>query len=68
MSVAYGSPDALPYLCAVYRCAECGRNAEQRGRHAGEIPNGWEVRARDAHLEHLCPVCAHPPAPARQTS
>ena len=42
MGVAYSSPDSpLTSLCAVYTC-RCGAHVSEVGRHAGELPPGWE--------------------------
>jgi hypothetical protein len=43
MGVAYSSPDsALTRITAVYRCS-CGAALSEVGRHAGELPPGWEL-------------------------
>jgi hypothetical protein len=43
MGVAYSSPDsALTHITAVYRCS-CGAAVSEVGRHAGELPRGWET-------------------------
>jgi hypothetical protein len=42
MGVAYSSPDsALTRITVVYRC-RCGAAVSEVGRHAGELPAGWE--------------------------
>ena len=45
MGVAYSSPDsALTRITVVYRCP-CGAAVSEVGRHAGELPPGWEQHA-----------------------
>ena len=56
VTVRYGATDAFAFVGAVYVC-ECGRTAEQHGRHAGELPPGWVVLSDD-EAEHACPDCA----------
>ena len=53
MGVAFSSPDS-PYtrLCAVYTC-RCGAALSEVGRHAGDLPPGWE------QLEDGRCICAH---------
>jgi hypothetical protein len=53
MGVAYSSPDsALTRITAVYRCS-CGAAVSEVGRHAGELPPGWESLPNGGCL------CAH---------
>jgi hypothetical protein len=53
MGVAFSSPDsALTRITVVYRCP-CGAVVSEVGRHAGELPPGWERVSEDA-----C-ICAH---------
>jgi hypothetical protein len=53
MGVVYSSPDsALTRITVVYRC-RCGAAVSEVGRHAGELPSGWERLADDR-----C-ICAH---------
>ena len=53
MGVAYSSPDsALTRITVVYRCP-CGAAVSEVGRHAGELPPGWEQ-----HAGYEC-ICAH---------
>lgn len=54
MGVAFSSPDsAYTRLTAVYRCT-CGAAASEAGRHAAELPPGWE---RLSEERVLCPHC-----------
>jgi hypothetical protein len=46
MTLAYGTPEALPYVCALYTC-RCGRSAELHGRHVAGAPRDWVVVAGD---------------------
>ncbi len=53
MGVAYSSPDSpLTRITVVYRCP-CGAAVSEVGRHAGDLPTGWERGSDDA-----C-ICAH---------
>jgi hypothetical protein len=53
MGVAYSSPDsAFTRITVVYRCS-CGAAVSEVGRHAGDLPEGWERFG-----EHGC-MCAH---------
>jgi hypothetical protein len=55
MGVAYSSPDsALTRITVVYRC-RCGAAVSEAGRHAGELPRGWE---RLPHDGCMCDHCA----------
>jgi hypothetical protein len=55
MGVAYSSPDsAFTRITVVYRCP-CGAALSEVGRHAGELPPGWE---RLADERCLCAHCA----------
>jgi hypothetical protein len=55
MGVRYSSPDsAFTQITAVYRC-RCGALASEVGRHAGELPAGWERTSEDTCL---CAYCA----------
>jgi hypothetical protein len=68
MGVAYSSPDsAFTRITVLYRCP-CGGSVSEVGRHAGELPEGWERLPKDGCM---CPGCAEkaragklPPAPA----
>jgi hypothetical protein len=60
MSLRLGSPDSLPYVCAVYVCGGCGGAVTRHGHDCGEPPPGW-VEARgegDADIDYVCPHCA----------
>lgn len=68
MGVAYSSPDsALTRITAVYRCP-CGAAVSEVGRHAGELPPGWEPLPRGgcmcAHCAELMRAGKLPSAPA----
>ena len=55
MGVAYSSPDSpFTRITAVYRC-RCGAAVSEVGRHAGDLPPGWE-RAADGGC--MCEHCA----------
>lgn len=55
MGVAFSSPDsALTRITVVYRCP-CGAAVSEVGRHAGELPQGWE---RIAEAGCICAHCA----------
>jgi hypothetical protein len=55
MGVAYSSPDStLTRITVVYRCP-CGAAVSEVGRHAGELPAGWEPLAEDGCV---CARCA----------
>ncbi len=55
MGVTFSSPDsALTRITVVYRCP-CGAAVSEVGRHAGELPHGWERLADDACI---CEHCA----------
>lgn len=63
VGVDYEVPEFFPQTVGLYVCA-CGRAATEHGRHADELPPGWE-RQGDAVL---CAECAHPtlgPPPPR---
>lgn len=68
MGVAYSSPDsALTRITAVYRCP-CGAAISEVGRHAGELPPGWEPLPQGgcmcAHCVELMRAGKLPSAPA----
>lgn len=53
MGVAYSSPDSqFARITVVYRC-RCGAAVSEVGRHAGDMPPGWERQA-----DETC-ICAH---------
>ena len=53
MGVAYSSPDSqLTRISVLYRC-RCGAAVSEVGRHAGELPPGWEPLPDGACM------CAH---------
>jgi len=55
MGVAYSSPDSpFTRITAVYRC-RCGAAVSEVGRHAGDLPPGWERAADDSCI---CEHCA----------
>ena len=55
MGVAYSSPDSpLTRITVVYRCP-CGAAVSEVGRHAGDLPPGWERLDSGACI---CPHCA----------
>ncbi|HEU4449670.1 MAG TPA: hypothetical protein VFR63_06785 [Gaiellaceae bacterium] len=55
MGVVYSSPDSsLTLLCALYAC-RCGATVTEAGRHAAELPPGWE---RLAGGGCMCAHCA----------
>jgi hypothetical protein len=55
MGVAYSSPDsAFTRITVVYRCP-CGAAVSEVGRHAGDLPTGWEPYAESGCM---CPHCA----------
>jgi hypothetical protein len=58
MSVRFTTPEALPYVCAVYVCRGCGHHATRHGREVAEPPPGWVEIAGGAEPEHACPGCA----------
>jgi hypothetical protein len=69
MGVAYSSPDsAFTRITVLYRCP-CGAAISEVGRHAGDLPSGWE---RPTDETCICTHCAElmrageiptPPAP-----
>ena len=53
MGVAYSSPDSqFTRITVLYRCP-CGAAVSEVGRHAGDVPAGWERLSNDT-----C-ICAH---------
>jgi hypothetical protein len=64
VGVDYETPEFFPQTVGLYICA-CGRAATEHGRHADELPPGWERHGDDAVV---CAECAHPtlgPPPPR---
>ena len=63
MGVRYSSPDSpFTRITVVYRC-KCGALASEVGRHAADLPPGWERMSEDTCL---CAYCAeHERAKAR---
>ena len=55
MGVDYETPEFFPQTVALYVCP-CGRSAAEHGRHAGDLPAGWERRGDELVL---CAECAH---------
>jgi hypothetical protein len=60
MSLRLGSPDSLPYVCAVYVCSACGGALTRHGRDCGEPPAGWVEAGGEgqAGTDYVCPGCA----------
>ena len=55
MTVQYGAPEFFPQTVALYVCL-CGRSVTEHGRHADDLPEGWERRNDDLVV---CAECAH---------
>lgn len=66
MSLRLGSPEALPYVCAVYVCAACGGALTRHGRDCGDPPPGWAKTSAEGQTagDYVCPGCAAPAASA----
>jgi hypothetical protein len=65
MGVRYSSPDSpFTRITVVYRC-RCGALASETGRHAGDLPPGWERLSEDTCL---CPWCAEHARAKAQTA
>jgi hypothetical protein len=59
MSLRLGSPDSLPYVCAVYVCSGCGGTLTRHGRDCGEPPPGWVEAPGEGETDpdYVCPGC-----------
>jgi hypothetical protein len=65
MGVRYSSPDSpFTRITVVYRC-RCGALASEVGRHAADLPPGWE---RVDEETCLCAYCAEHERAKRATA